>query len=254
MKKIIVLIALVMFGVWYGYGRLRSYFKEPVPEHVSINEVIAANVTDDWMSDLTNESDVKLGIAIPEELNLDIQFYSQAPYGDWNYPWQEACEEASALLVANAYFERHWSVLEFNNELLLLIDWEKVAFGSYEHTNVRQTAQIFDDYLKLKTVIHEDPTFEDVQQILANGHLIVMTFSGKEINNPFYSNGGPVYHAMVIKGYTKDRKLVVHDVGTKRGEDYVYTWDVIESALHDYDVPIKNGAKRYIEILPPSGF
>ncbi len=81
-----------------------------------------------------------------------------------------------------------------------------------------------------------------------------MTFAGKEIGNPFYSNGGPTYHAMVIKGYKAGQKIITEDVGTKRGEDYVYPWKVLDGALHDYTVPIDSGAKEMIEVIPPTNF
>ena len=85
-----------------------------------------------------------------------------------------------------------------------------------------------------------------------------MTFEGKVIGNPNYKNGGPVYHAMVIKGYedkTADpgsvQKIITHDVGTRKGEDYVYKWSTLQNALHDWNEPMKNGAKRMLEVLPP---
>ena len=79
-----------------------------------------------------------------------------------------------------------------------------------------------------------------------------MTFAGKALGKPYFLNCGPNYHAMVVKGYEEGQKLIVHDVGTKRGEDYVYTWNSIARALHDYAEPIDTGAKRMIEVLPPA--
>lgn len=188
---------------------------------------------------------------LPKELNFAMAFYSQAPFGNWDYPWQEACEEASILLVANIYQQKKWSAEEFNDQILKLVEWEKKRFGSYEHTDVAQTALMLKEYLGLETVIHDNPTFEDVQKILNKGHLMVGTFAGKKLRNPFYTNGGPNYHAMVIKGYKEGNKIITADVGTRRGEDYVYHWSVIEDSLHDYAEPIEKGAKRLIEVLPP---
>ncbi len=130
------------------------------------------------------------------------------------------------------------------------MEWEKDYFGDYKHTTVAQTAEFFDKYLGLKTIIHENPTFEDVQKILAKGHLIAMPFAGKMLGNPNYKNGGPIYHMMVVKGYKKGQKIITNDVGTRNGENYVYTWKVAQNALHDYDEPIQNGVKRMIEVLP----
>ena len=57
---------------------------------------------------------------------------------------------------------------------------------------------------------------------------------------------------LVIKGYdVTQNQVVTHDVGTRNGADYVYTWDVINLALHDWnDQDITQGTPRWIEIYP----
>jgi len=275
-RKTLYIILAVLFAVilveGYLYYKSMKYYKEPVPEAVSIADLQArealgiSEVVDDESEgeespegegdDFVHEEGVKRGEyeddGVPEQLNLSAPFFSQAPYGNWDYPWQEACEEASVLIVANVYFDRGWTKSEFNDEILDLVEWEKQRFGQYEHTSVEETVEILEDYLGLEAVVHEDPSFEDIQQVLADGHLIVMTFAGKRLGNPFYTNGGPNYHAMVIKGYKKDNKIITHDVGTRRGEDYVYSWSVIKDSMHDYAEPIESGAKMMIEVIPPA--
>jgi len=189
---------------------------------------------------------------LPEELNLEMVFYSQAPFGNWDFPWQEACEEATVLLISNEYQSKNWTREQFNDEILKLVEWEKKTFGDYKHTTIKETAKILNDYLGLKTLVFENPTYNDIKKILNRGHFVVMTFDGKKLGNPFYKNGGPVYHAMVIKGYKKDYKVITSDVGTRNGENYVYKWETIENAMHDYAVPMSDGAKRIIEVIPPS--
>jgi hypothetical protein len=166
-------------------------------------------------------------------------------------PWQEACEEASLLLITNEYLHKNWTLSEFNDQILMLVAWENKVFGYYTDTTVREIAQMLKDNFNLDSVIHENPSYEEIQEILANGHLIIMTFAGKEIGNPNYKNGGPPYHAMVIKGYKEGEKLITNDVGTKRGADYVYDWKALQNALHDWTIPIDNGPKRMLEVLPP---
>lgn len=34
----------------------------------------------------------------------------------------------------------------------------------------------------------------------------------------------------------------------------MYNWDVLQSAMHDFAVPIQDGPKRMLEILPPKNF
>lgn len=189
--------------------------------------------------------------SIPNSLNLKAAFYAQAPTGNWDYPWQEACEEASVLLIANEYFNHQWTSAQFNQQILNMVDWENKTFGDYKHTTMAQTNQLINELLNLQTKIHENPTLDSIKKILAEGHFIVLPLAGKELGNPYFSNGGPVYHVVVAKGYTKDNQIITHDVGTKRGENYVYDWATIDAALHDYAEPITNGARRIIEVFPP---
>ncbi|MEK7145696.1 MAG: C39 family peptidase [Patescibacteria group bacterium] len=189
----------------------------------------------------------------PETLNIAMPFYTQAPYSNWDYPWQEACEEASVLLVANEFKNMNLNREQYNAELLRLVDWEMEIFGAYEHTDVDQTQKMMEENYGLTTKIVENPSFEDMQEILAKGHLILAPMAGKVLENPNFLNGGPDYHMIVIKGYDRTKNQVVtHDVGTRNGEDYVYTWDVIHAALHDFNAtnPLL-GAPRIIEVLPP---
>jgi len=258
----ILAIAVICVGGYSVYKSSR-YQKEAVPEAVDASELAnEVNPEESRAEAITSsqatgeaESPASVGSsiepALPAELNLKMTFYPQAPFGNWDLPWQETCEEASVLLVANEYFHHDWTAEQFNDELLKLVEWEKTTFGDYKHTNDNQTAKILNDYLGLKTVIHENPTFEDVQKVIAKGHFIVMTFAGKHLGNPFYKNGGPNYHAMVIKGYEEGEKIITSDVGTKRGENYVYSWATLDNALHDYAEPIEDGAKRMIEVIPP---
>jgi len=253
-KKLIILLSaliiLFLIAGTYIYQKNLRLQKETVPASVSISQLIKEQIPATTTS--VEKSSSPEVATLPNELNLDVPFYPQAPFGNWDYPWQEACEEASVLLIANVYYQHNWTRQEFNDQILQLVDWENKRFGDYKHTNVDQTAEILKDYLKLKTVIHENPTYDDVRKILAQGHLIVMTFAGKELGNPNYRNGGPVYHAMVIKGYKSDQKIITNDVGTHNGADYVYSWSTIDNALHDYAEPIDSGAKRIIEVIPPA--
>lgn len=261
-KTAYIIIALMLATIaleGFLYFRVLRYQKEPVPQAVDFTDVIGDD--NDISNTIGSAADInsiksllieeEKEVEIPPELNLDAAFYSQAPFENWDYPWQEACEEASVLLAANEYFDHNWSRGEFNDEILKLVDWENERFGRYEHTTVDETAEIAKDYLGMDFIIHDNPTYEDVQEALAKGHLIVMTFAGKKLGNPNYRNGGPIYHAMLIKGYKEGQKIITHDVGTKNGEDYVYSWSVISDALADYAVPIESGAKRMIELLPP---
>ena len=262
--KIIIPSLIVALALAIGLFGLSRYLKstrttkESVPVAISIDSVARlSSATEPSIAKPTPSKPAPTtptpapAPSLPKELNLAMTFYSQAPFADWSEPWQNACEESSALLVANAYYKHNWTREEFRDQILALVDWENKTFGDYKSTDTKQIVQMLQDVLKLKSTIHYNPSFADVQDILAQGHLIVIPLAGKELGNPFFTNGGPDYHVLVIKGYKAGEKVITEDVGTQHGENYVYSWKTIMDANHDYTTPIDNGAKMMIEVLPP---
>ncbi len=249
MRRVIIVVtgfcimAGAAFGIYSVY-KYNKYKKESAPKPVEISE-LAQKLAAEMLASPDAIS------SLPAELNLEVPFYTQAPFENWDFPWQEACEEASILLVANEYLDKGWTREEFNSEILKLVDWQKKVFGYYTDTTAQEITQILKENFGLTGVIHNNPSYDDVRKILAQGHLIIMTFDGKALGNPYFRNGGPIYHAMVIKGYKEGEKLITNDVGTKHGADYVYEWKVLQNALHDWTKPIQKGPKRMIEVLPP---
>ncbi len=187
------------------------------------------------------------------EINLGVPFYSQAPHGDWGMPYQEACEEAS-LLLAWYYVQGEWpSIDEFEADELAMVGWETEYFGQYEHTDITQTAEMASVYLGFDNwQILENPTAEDLKAELAAGNPIVAPFAGRYLGNPYFTGLGPVYHMLVIRGYDED-EFITNDVGTRHGENFVYSYDTLINALHDWDDSasyddegILNGGKRVL--------
>jgi hypothetical protein len=236
---ILILVLAISAPIAYGLVMQPFYAKESVPTATPAGQPAAQPVNQDPSL-----------VILPAEFNIDMTFYSQAPYGNWKQPWQDACEEASLLLVANTYNKYDWTRSQFNDQILKLVDWEVKTYGSYKENPADQIIQTLKDQFNLSSVVHTDPTLEDVQKILAQGHLIIIPLAGKEIGNPNFQNGGPTYHAIVIKGYTKDQKIITEDVGTSHGENYIYSWDTLQKANHDYIIPIDDGAKVIIEVVP----
>ncbi|QQR83393.1 C39 family peptidase [Candidatus Peregrinibacteria bacterium] len=186
-------------------------------------------------------------IPLPESVTISMPFYTQAPDGNWSLPWQETCEEASILLSYHAVTDQPLDLDTFRNELLNLVDWQNERFGDYQHTSVDQTAEMIRDYLGYQKVrILENPTPTDLKRELALGRPIVAPFAGQELENPFYTNDGPYYHMLVIRGYDATH-FVTNDVGTKRGEGFRYPQQTIMDALHDWhSTDITQGSKRVI--------
>ncbi len=257
-RKIIITSAILFLGftavaIAFAYRQSR-YVKEDAPASVDVSTLLKENSPSTSNVPLGNKVPETVELpekkALPPELNLAMTFYPQAPFGNWDYPWQESCEEASVLLVANTYLKKNWTRQQFNDEILKLVEWEKERFGSYEHTDMKQTAEILTEYFGLKATLHDSPSYDDVRKMINDGHFVIMPFAGKRLGNPFFSNGGPNYHVLVVKGYKEGEKIITNDVGTKRGENYVYTWKNAWDAFYDYAEPMENGNKRLIEVMP----
>lgn len=175
--------------------------------------------------------------ALPDSINLDVPFYSQAPDADWSLPWQEACEEASLTLAYHYFSETPLTKEQFKKDVLGLVDWQNENFGDYLHSTVEQTAEMLESYFGFKDYrILENPTADSLKAELAAGHIIVAPFAGRMLKNPFYSGDGPYYHMLVIKGYD-ETNFITNDVGTKRGENFIYSHATIMNAMHDYREP-----------------
>ncbi|MBU1682334.1 C39 family peptidase, partial [Patescibacteria group bacterium] len=187
------------------------------------------------------------------EINLDVPFFSQAPDSDWGMPWQEACEEASVILAYYYTADLPLSKEKFKEEVYKLVDWEIENYGQYEHTNISQTAEMLVANYELSITDYElisNPSIEDLKNELAQGHAIIAPFAGRQLGNPFYSEEGPYYHMMVIKGYDEEH-FITNDVGTKRGENFIYPYETLMSAMHEWhDEDINLGAKKVIVIKP----
>ncbi len=70
------------------------------------------------------------------------------------------------------------------------------------------------------------------------------------LGNPNFSGEGPLYHALVLKGYT-ETTFVTNDPGTRLGADYQYDFDTIMTAMHDWNGGgVENGAKVVVVIYP----
>lgn len=247
MKKALLLIAPFLLA---ACSPDESRFKSLIPAipRPAFEDRFSTPAMPSEASEAEAEAETPAGmVELPEAINLDVPFYSQAPDEDWSYPWQEACEEASIALAYHYFVEPGFSKEDFKKDVLALVDWQNEHFGDYWHTTMEQTAMMLEEYYGFSDYrILENPTIEDLKRELAQGHPIVAPFDGQGLENPFFSNGGPYYHVLVIKGYDRSN-FITNDVGTRRGQDFTYPQQKFMSALHDYHpTNMKLGAKKVI--------
>jgi hypothetical protein len=205
---------------------------------------------------------VSTSVAAFAGINLAVPFSPQAPFGDWSLPYEDACEETSAILVDAYYRNKALTADIVNQEILAVVAWEKIKFGYYENTSAAETAVILREYFGYKRVdVLYNITIDDIKNQILAGRPVIVPLDGRLLGNPYYTQPGPVYHMLVIKGITKDGNFITNDVGTRRGQNYVYNSQVLFDAIHDApkggpawpadpEAYIKTGNKAMIVVYP----
>jgi len=192
-------------------------------------------------------------------LNKDVPFAIQAPNANWDFVHQEACEE-TAILIAQQYFYGNKKDLDSDqNEQKIqeIISWERSNFGYFEDTNLEKNQEILIKMFNLKSEIIDNPQIVDIQKALTTNKLILVPTAGRMLNNPNFTGAGPIFHMVVAIGWD-DKNFIVHDVGTKKGKEYKYPFEILLSANHDlyenarYSLDpklIKNGPKKVLKVF-----
>ncbi len=187
----------------------------------------------------------------PASVRIDMPFASQAPTGNWDPPYDEACEEAS-LIIVHHYLEG--TALDntiMDRDIKTMVAHE-ASVGLPIDIDMFELADVARDMFGYEAEVLEgaDVSIARIQQELANGNPVIVPLAGQDIGNPYYSGDGPPYHVLVIVGYD-NRNFITHDVGTKRGENYVYRKEVIMDAIHDWNgsvETIRSGPRRLLVV------
>lgn len=198
-------------------------------------------------------SDINTNSVLPDEVNIDVPFISQAPFANWDELHEEACEEASLLIVHNFL----QGIKKNSNEdadkaIISMVNWQVEHYGSHRDLTIEDLASLAKNYYKYKNVkTLSDISIEDIKKQLAAGNPVIVPCAGRDLNNPYFTAPGPIYHMLVIKGYDQNY-FITNDVGTKRGENYKYKTDILFNAIHDYNGKDENymrqGTKKMLII------
>ncbi|HJV33328.1 MAG TPA: C39 family peptidase [Patescibacteria group bacterium] len=202
---------------------------EPVPAPVAETGAAARPTT--------APSPKPVAAPLATEANLDVPFTSQAPHANWDMPYQEACEE-TALIMVHAYLEGAGAFTpdEADRQILAMVDWEMGRFGYYKDTDADEVAVIAKEYYGYaKARVVPIASMEEVKAQVDKGIAVILPAAGRMLHNPYFTDGGPPYHMLVVKGYTRDGKIITNEPGTRRGADYLYDPDVLWDAVHDWN-------------------
>ena len=189
-------------------------------------------INQDFKKNISTE--ITKPIIIPNEYNIqNMDFFSQAPYGNRNQPYQDACEEASLLIWYYYLKNLNKTKAQYNTDLLAMVELEMQMLWYFESTTIMEMKQIINKRdREIKASIIEHPTIRDIEREISQNNVVIAPFYGKWLKNPHYALWGPEYHFMVIKGYNQTN-FITHDVWTLRWENREYTKSTIMNNIHD---------------------
>lgn len=187
----------------------------------------------------------------PDSVRITLPFASQAPLGSWDPPYDEACEEASLIIVRHYLEGTALDATIMNQDILAMVDHEE-SKGLAIDIDMFQLATVARDMFDYNAEVLEDGdvSIARIEQELAKGNPVIVPLAGQDLGNPYYSGDGPPYHVLVIVGFDA-KNFTTHDVGTKRGEYYAYRKEVLMAAIHDWNGSvdtIRSGPRRMLVV------
>lgn len=185
----------------------------------------------------------------PGSIRIKTPFASQAPHANWNPPYDEACEEASLIIVRHYLEGSPLNPDIMDKDILDMVAFEE-SKGLPIDIDMHQLSRVAEEMFGYDTEVIEgnDVTIARIEEELSKGNPVIVPLAGQDIGNPNYTGEGPPYHVLVILGYDA-KNFVTHDVGTRKGENYVYRKEVIMDAIHDWNGSvdtIRSGPRRLL--------
>jgi hypothetical protein len=224
------------------------------PENIINNSSASPDIPNNPNTQLTPALDptpIPPAEPLPVKFLLHIPFYSQAPFGNWDKVHEEMCEESSVLNAGLFLLGEKPSKDAFEKRLMDFKKLEEKELGDYKSNTIAEIKKVTDIYFagKINSKIIASPTIEDIETEIATGHPVVAPLAGRDIGNPNFTPPGPVYHMLVIKGYDA-QNFITNDVGTRKGESYVYKKEVIMKNMHDWNPQdIHLGTKKVLVLI-----
>lgn len=247
MNKIAITITIVLAVLgaavsFVFYNNRPEVIKEPIP---------SARVYQSPTPTATPGASPSPSQPLKSEVNLAVPFTIQAPNANWDEVHQEFCEEASVLMVVS--YIKGWTIPNpdhADQKMMEIKAFEEQRFGYYKDTTAEETAIILKEFYGIEKVkVVPDPTVGDIKKALAEGKAIIVPAAGRQLGNPNFTGLGPLYHMLVIKGYTKEGNFITNDPGTRRGADYIYSPDVLMNAIHDWNGGDVDSGRKVIIVV-----
>lgn len=171
---------------------------------------------------------------------LKVPYTSEIPNGSWTKPWNNACEEASIVMVKGYYFGYEATTKQIAMaDMSPLFKIEDKIFGSNADTDATRTAKLINEYTDFSAKVKINPTLEEIKNELNEGRPIIAMLNMKKIVNKYhrFRAGGSYYHVFVIIGYDENtQEFITNDNGNSlTGAGYRFNYNDIMTNLHDFN-------------------
>lgn len=253
-KYLYITVTLIFIvGVFFILSRKSA--QAPAGEKMEVSRNSEVNNNSKKDGTIPAEENVLLEKNIPDKILISVPFTTQAPFAKWDEFHEEACEEAS-LVMLKYYLDKKSLTPEIaEEEIQKMIAFEIKSYGDYKDSDVSEIVKLFYDFYnppaggeKLRIVY--DFQKRDLKKYLADGAPIIVPAAGRLLGNPNFTAPGPLYHNLVLIGYDGNT-IITNDPGTRKGRGYTYNIDVLYNAVHDFSgkpEDIEMGRKAMIVI------
>lgn len=170
--------------------------------------------------------------ATPTKYLLKVAFQSQAPFGDWSEPYENACEEA-AIIIAEHYLQnKSLSKEQMKSEIDASVAWQMANWGKHSDLDADQTLKLAEDYFHLSGKVVGNYSLGDIKKYISLGVPALAPTEGQMLGNPNFRGAGPEYHMIVLIGYDDLQGIfITNDPGTRKGEKYIYKYQTVLDAI-----------------------
>ncbi len=236
MPILIISILLIIVAFYFYPNKDTKIISKQAVTNTQTTSISKNNPEKNEVKNTSDQSETtKITNTIPKTfLNSKVPFALQAPSANWDIIHEEACEE-TAIVIVKEYYSGNYKDLDSNqNEQKIqeIISWERGNFGYFEDTNIEKNQEILMKMFNIKSEVIENPQINDIKQSLIDNKLILVPSAGRLLRNPYFTGAGPIFHMVVIVGWDENN-FIVHDVGTKRGKEYKYPFEILLNANHD---------------------
>jgi len=240
----LLILGVLAAGIFWSMSKPAPVFIENYQEPV-YEEAVNGNVNvEKPVAPVVDKEEVTVIETIPKEPTelvehsikiLPVPFTVQAPYANWDLPYQEACEEASIIMLVDFVLGRDDLRLtpeEADERILELVQWETDNGYTIDIT-AQEVTQVLNERFGVRAEV-VSYSVDAIKQQINLGKPVILPAAGRLLGNPYFRTPGPLYHMLVVKGYEGD-EFITNDPGTRRGENFRYHYSAFDRAVHDWN-------------------